>query len=433
MPQLDRRTFLVGTGLAAAGLTLASCTTTGGDGSAALTFWSGFSTSDPNDKSKKPEDFWIYQASQRFTDKTGIPVKIEELPGDDTMFTKIRTAAIAGTGPDASMVWSGTYMLSIKEALEPMAKYWTDAEIAEFAGWAAVTDGFDPSVKDKILGVPNGSDGAMSQFINLELTEAAGVDATRWPVSYDEWMSDLEKIAATGVTPLSLGQLTFLFHAWNTWLAQTVEGSVGVGDLVTGKRNFSDPDILEMTEKWLAIRQYALPGAPTTDDDAAMQEVFDGNAAIGSGGAGTIPNFVDTLGDKALVTKWPNISENGIQGGTIGGTGVAYIVSNTSKQKENAVAYIKHLLSKDELEAFVESSESGPLVGRLDMEDVYADPMVNNLQQWSLEPSNTFWPDNVFPADLTGELAAQAELVWGDQISAEDFLTALDEKRDSLL
>ncbi len=397
-----------------------------------LVFWSGYSTSDSNNKSKKPQDFWISQATARFTQKTGIQVKMETLPGDATMFTKIRTAAIAGKGPDLASVWSGSYMLSIKEALEPMAPYFSDDERSKLSGWAAVTDGFDPTQKDKILGVPNGSDGPMICLCNNTLMSKAGVDPTQWPVSYDEWMGDLDKIKATGVMPLSLGDASFIYYLYNTWLAQAVGGSVGIGQLATGARNFSDPEVLDATNKWLAVRPYAFNGAPTTKDGQAVQQLYTGKASMVVGGATSIGEFRKQLGDAAVVAKLPDISSSVPHGMTVGGTGVGFIVSKTSKNKQAAVDYIKFLLSADEQQAFANSLDPGPLAGRTDMSDVYKEPLLNQLQKWGSEDTVAFWPDNTLQADLVNELANQAQLAWGGQISATEFLSRLDKKRDTL-
>lgn len=431
--QLARRQFLAVGGSALALSALAACSSPTSGSTAPLTFWSSYPTSDPNDKSKKPKDFWIYQASARWTKKTGIPVKIEALPGDSTMFTKIRTAAIAGRGPDVASVWSGTYMLSIKDALEPMAPYFSDKEIADISGWAAVSDGFDPTKKDSILGVPKGSDGAMSLLCNVDMLSKAGVDPEKWPSSYEDWMGDLDQIKTSGVTPLTLGNQGIIFWLYDTWLAQAVHGSAGIKQLITGDRNFSDPDLQEVTKRWLALRDFTLPGAATTDDGQASQALFDKKAAMTMGGAGAIAPFQAQLGSAAGIAKLPDISSDAIHGGTVGGTGEAFIVSKTSKHKKDAADYIKHLLSKDEQQRFAASKDPGPLVGRTDMTDIYPDnPALNEMQEWSVAKSNTFWPDNTFPADLVNELGEQSQLVWNGSISGAEFLTRLDKKRDSL-
>jgi raffinose/stachyose/melibiose transport system substrate-binding protein len=59
--------------------------------------------------------------------------------------------------------------------------------------------------------------------------------------------------------------------------------------------------------------------------------------------------------------------------------------------------------------------------------------MKQTQQEWGLEPSTVFWLDNLYPSDLTTEIAAQSQLAWTGQISAEDFLAKLDAKRNELL
>ena len=138
------------------------------------------------------------------------------------MFTKIRTASIGGKGPDVASVWSGSYMLSVGDFLEPMRQYFDDTEFAALSGWPAVTEGFDPSQGDKILGVPNGTDGAMALLYNAEQLDQAGVDPAGWPTDFDSWIGELDKIKSSGVTPLTLGKLNYLYFAYDTWLAQAV-------------------------------------------------------------------------------------------------------------------------------------------------------------------------------------------------------------------
>lgn len=436
LPALSRRRLLSLTGAAATVAVAASCSSGGGgpvaQSKGPITFWSGYPTTDSNNKAKKPSDFWITQAIARFTEQTGIEVKTEELPGDATMFTKIRTASIGGKGPDVANVWSGSYMLSVGDFLEPMRQYFDDTEFAALSGWAAVTEGFDPSQGDRILGVPNGTDGAMALLYNKKLLDAAGVDPSSWPIDFESWVGELDKIKNSGVTPLALGKLNYLYFTYDTWLAQAAGGPPGIGELSSGAKQFTDPAILDATTKWLSLRDYAVPGAPTIEDSQASQQLFNGKAAMSVGGAGGVPQLRKKLGDQAATAKLPTISPTAVQGGTVGGCGNAFVVSKKSKHKEQAVAFIKHLLSADEQRRFAESGDPGPLVGRTDLKDVYPDPLINQLQAWGVEQSNTFWPDNTFPADLVSELGAQAQLAWNGDITVQEFLSRLDKKRDSL-
>ena len=72
-------------------------------------------------------------------------------------------------------MWSGTYMLALKDFLEPLGPYFTAEERSRILGWEVTNEAFDPNSED-IYGVPNGSDGMTCIFANSALLDAAGVD-----------------------------------------------------------------------------------------------------------------------------------------------------------------------------------------------------------------------------------------------------------------
>ncbi|MFM9106937.1 MAG: extracellular solute-binding protein, partial [Chloroflexota bacterium] len=173
---------------------------------AKLTFWNPgiFPTEDPNDKTKKLDDFYIFQAAKRFGDANGCEVVIENAPNDPGMFGKYRTASMAKNGPDVMVMWSGSYMLSVKEFLEPLGEAFSPEERARITGWEAVTPEFTADSKD-IYGCPAASDGTTCIFYNKELFSKAGVDTEDgWPKNATEFYATLDAIKATGVTPMTL-------------------------------------------------------------------------------------------------------------------------------------------------------------------------------------------------------------------------------------
>ena len=80
-----------------------------------LTYWNTtYPLQDPNDKTKKPEDFYISKAIARFeAANPGITVQMEDVPSGNDMFIKYRTASVAQNGPDVMGMWSGSYMLGL--------------------------------------------------------------------------------------------------------------------------------------------------------------------------------------------------------------------------------------------------------------------------------------------------------------------------------
>lgn len=435
---LSRRTFLYLSGAAISSVALlAACGgTQSNDAQGKIVFWnSTYQTSDDNDKAKRKEDFYISKAIKRFEEANpGLTVDMQIVPGTPDMFTKYRVASTAKNGPDVMTLWSGNYMLQFKKYLEPLDSYFSEQERARLRGWSAVTDGFKEG-QGKIYGVPNSSDGISSLVYNKQLLNKAGVDLeSNPPKNFDEFLTMLGQIKASGTMPLAMYDNGYTFFSFDYWLAQVVGSSPGIDDLVSGKQNFSDPAVVEMVTKWAKLAQYSIPGAPTMDGGQASQYLIQKKAAMMVNIGGDVTDLRKTLGDNLGMIKLPDYSESvSVRDTGVGGAGTALIVSNYAKNKANAVKFIKFLVSKEE--QTIQAEEESKLTNATDVDatKLYKEPFRIQQQEWALEPQTIFWPDNVFPAELTAELGAQAQLAWTGKITPAQFMSRLDAKRDALL
>jgi raffinose/stachyose/melibiose transport system substrate-binding protein len=426
-------------GAAAAGLTLLPSRRRAAAQAQTVTFWniSGiYEVEDPNDKTKKPEDFYVYQAIARFEKANpGIKIEMEALPGDTSSFTKYRTASVAANGPDIMTMWSGSYMLAQEDFLELLTPYFTEEERARILGWEATSTDFKAD-STEIYGVPASSDGCSCIFYNTELLDKAKLDPEgAWRASVDGFIGALEQMKTAGIKPLVMDQNSIIWQLLVWWIAQELGGSAVVSELVSGKRNFSDPPLPDIVASWQKLNDYALPGAETTPGDTSFRLMLPGDVAMTTAGFWGIAPLREGLGDKLGMVKMPNYSPDApIQDGGIGGVGNAFMVSNYSAAKDQAVAFIKFLMSKEEQELKAKSGQ-GRLINVTDVDTtkLYSDPLTNTQQQWATEPSTIFWLDNLFPADLTNELKAQSQLAWTSGMSADEFLAKADAKRDELL
>src|SRR3954451_15478611 len=190
------------------------------------------------------------------------------------MFVKYRTASVAQNGQDFASMWSGTYFLDLKDFIEPLGRYFSADEKARIQGWEAVVEDFDPA-NPNIYGVPSGSDGTVCYFYNKELMAAAGVDVeTGWPQDFDGLAATLEKIKASGKTPMGLESYGYLWHILMYWIAQTVGGSKGICELGSGVRKFNDPALVDIVGKWLTLTQYTAEGAESMQGPDSEQLLF---------------------------------------------------------------------------------------------------------------------------------------------------------------
>lgn len=437
---LTRRDLLRLGGAAIGGAALLSaCTTSNSPSSGPVTlkFWNSvYATTDSNDPSKKPSQFYISQAIQRFeAANPTIKVQMQVVPNTPDQFPQYRVASIAKNGPDVNTLWSGSYMFQFQEFLEPLDSYFTTQERARLRGWDAVTQGFKAGA-GKIYGVPNGNDGLTALYYNKQLLAKAGIDPTKsWPANFDEFLSMLAKIKASGTTPLVLYDNGYSIYSLDYWIAQIVGGDHGILELVQGQRNFSDPELVQLAQKWSQLAQYTLPGAPTMNVGQAHQFFFQGKAAITVDLPGSISDIRQALGDNFAIHSFPDFNSSVTVHNTgVGGAGTALIVSNYSKHKAEAVKFIKFLLSKDEQTRRASNPSEGLINATdVDVSKIYKDPFTVQQEQQALEPNAIFWPDNVYPAELVTELMAQAQLAWGGKITPLQFMQRLDAKRDALL
>ncbi len=433
---LNRRKALQ-LGAATAGLTLLPGTRRAAAQDATITFWNTtFPMEDPIEKAKRPEDFYISQAIARFQEANpGVVVEMETIPDGTESFTKFRTASVARNGPDVMGMWSGSYMLGVQDFLEPLNEYFTPEERERITGWEATSADFRAD-SDQTYGVPAGSDGTSCFYYNMELLTNAGVDPeASWPASFDEFATMLGTIAESGVTPLALDENTIIWQILSWWQAQMLGGADQVGKIVTGETDFSNPTLIDIVTNWQRLPDYTIPGAETMPGEAAQQLFFAGEVAITSATFSILTNAREALGENLGMVKIPDYStEAPLKSGGIGGAGTALIVSNYSEVKEQAVNFIKHLMSKEEQELKAASGEGSLLnVTDVDTSQYYTDPFKQIQQEWANEPSTVFWLDNLYPVDLTNEIKAQSQLAWTGQISAEEFLAKADAKRDELL
>ena len=404
---------------------------------AAITFWNTtFPMVDPIDKAKRPEDFYISQAIVRFQEANpGVTVQMETLPDGTDSFTKFRTASVAQNGPDVMGMWSGSYMLGVQDFLEPLNEYFTAEERKRITGWEATSADFRAD-SDQIYGVPAGSDGTSCFYYNKELLTSAAVDPdASWPANFDEFATMLGTIAKSGVTPMALYDNAIIWQVLSWWQAQMLGGADQVGKIVTGETNFSNPTLTDIVTHWQKLRDYTAPGAETMPGEAAQQLFYAGEVAMTTATFSILTDAREALGENLGMVKIPDYSTDApLKSGGIGGAGTALIVSNYSGVKEQAVNFIKHLMSKEEQELKAASGEGTLLnVTDVDTSQYYTDPLKQTQQEWANEPSTVFWLDNLYPVELTNEIKAQSQLAWTGQISAEEFLAKADAKRDELL
>ena len=138
---------------------------------------------------------------------------------------------------------------------------------------------------------------------------------------------------------------------------------------------------------WQRLPDYTIPGAETMPGEAAQQLLFAGEVAM------TSATFTILRRAKRWVRTWAwsrfrITAPRPLKSGGIGGAGTALIVSNYSEVKEQAVNFIKHLMSKEEQELKAASGEGSLLnVTDVDTSQYYTDPFKQIQQVGRMSPA----------------------------------------------
>jgi len=237
-----RSTKLVALGatVGLAAFALAGCAPAAGGGDASgdgttITWWH-------NGTGEPLKSFWEDVADEFEADHPGVTVKVEAFQNEDLQRTLIPNALQAGgdAAPDLFMVWAEG---EIKAQVE--AGYLKDlsglTDVVESVGGA----GTGWNVDGKQYGIPYRY-GIEGIWYNADLFEKAGI--TEPPATFDEFGDAIEKLSASGVSPVGVGAADGwpAAHWWYQFAIKTCspESLEKAADTL----DFSDPCFVEAGE-----------------------------------------------------------------------------------------------------------------------------------------------------------------------------------------
>lgn len=183
-----------GGGGSASGSVAGTAGSTGGQAASGqtITVWIPPYTS--SDAELNDQKFWDGQFDA-FEQENNCTVRVEIIPWDGYN-QKIATGVASGDGPD--VIYTATpYDLAESGALEPLEKYFSDEEIANFLYWDLGKVNGTQYIAPMLVG------NAHVLYCNMDLLNAAGV--TEIPQTWEEFIDACLKIKETGVQPFLQG------------------------------------------------------------------------------------------------------------------------------------------------------------------------------------------------------------------------------------
>ncbi|MBP5266038.1 MAG: extracellular solute-binding protein, partial [Lachnospiraceae bacterium] len=341
---------------------------TASGGSVELTVTTTFAGEDSNAQNYK-------NAVADWESKTGNKVSDTSATSDETFKTRIITDFETGSEPDVLFFFNGADANDFVNAGKVVSIDDIRAEYPDYASnmndeliAASPADG-------KKYAVPvNGYWEAM--FVNTEVLEAAGVEMPGADYTWDQFLSDCQKIKDAGYAPIAaaLGNIPHYWWEFAIFNQQTPDNHLdipGSSDDATGKQWVAGlEDIKDLYEKG-----YFPDNTLSATDDETFAMFTDGKAAFlldGSWKVGGIvgscqsdPDDPSTLDTEKLshfdVTYFPG-KGNRKTTDLVGGLSMGYYITTKAwedpDKREAAVSFVSHMTSDEVVPVFAQHTAS---------------------------------------------------------------------------
>lgn len=184
----------------------------------------------------------------------------------------------AGNPPDSFQAHAGAELQDyiVADQLEDLSGFYESEDLTS----AFPKDLLDRlTVDGKIYSVPSNIHRANVVWANVEVLEKAGLDPDKPPADLDAWFAAMDKIKATGVTPLAVAGTWTQVQLFENIMLATL-GAEGYNGLWDGSTDWSSSEVTKGIENYKKALSYTNSDRNTLSDwGPATQLVEDGSAA----------------------------------------------------------------------------------------------------------------------------------------------------------
>jgi ABC-type glycerol-3-phosphate transport system substrate-binding protein len=388
------------------------------------------------------KDFWDTTDALFMEQNPGIRVEHEAVPYGQ-YFDKVGAYVAADDGPDLMQLEVGLGTLKYKDVLIPLNEYVGDI-FDEINGTSAFCDNFDCSTQ--IYGVPHTNQGHMVYF-NKAVFQEVGLDAENPPRTWSEFDAAAQQIKDANKQVFAFGGKEWA-SLW-TWCnlphqTATVEEQRG---LYTGDVKWTDDP---WKNTWVLFedmvqRGWFPEGAAATNVTPDAQDSFvRGDAAFFHSIISDAFNWKlwgDLMGYENFgVMKFPQIEADfpleGVSPGPLAGTmdvhgGIAFSIPTWSNLTDEAIAYIKFVLSPETQTRFLVEGGAFPSSKNFDASVVDV-PQFEQIVEWVNEPGVAVPGLLYCTPEEWDEIIRQSQLMLLGQANPDDAAEALQRVHDQV-
>lgn len=290
---------------------------------------------------------------------TNIKIEVEALQ-DEPYKAKVKIYSSTNEMPDIIQSWGQASFIDplidndLLLELNP-----SDFESSEFV--AGSLDGF--SKDGKVYGLSRGAD-FLVLFYNKKILDEHGLVP---PTTTSELMNAVEVLRAKNVNPVAVnGMDGWTMPIWFEYVAQRANGDFNLMDsALAGKASFTDPGFVTAAEDMqnFAKAKGFADGYLTADYGAARNMFGQEQAAMylmgnWEAGLATDDNFSEDFRNNVGAVSYP-ASDQGALTDVAAWFGGGYSISNQSKHKKEAVAFMQYFFQPENWAKLVWESGAG--------------------------------------------------------------------------
>ena len=330
---------------------------------------------------------------KKFTDKTGIPVRVDNEGWEDVR-PKAAVAANTGAGPDIILSTNDDAnlypdkLLDVTDVAEYIGK--------KYGGWYPAGEAFLRPDGKKWIGLPLGAAGSMMVY-RESMVKAAGFDS--FPKDTDNFLKMMKAVKEKG-TPggMALGNATG-DGLWCNWLVWAFGGKLVDQN---NKVVIDSPETLKALEYGQQLYATFIPGTLSWLDPNNNKAFLDGQISVTNNGISIYYAAKNSKDDKVkeLVS---DINHASFPIGPVGVPTESHLFFNQmvmkyTKYPQAAKMFLQFMMEQDQFEPWLTAAGAyiaTPLAG-------YAKAAI-----WTVDPKNTPYRDpvkNLRPAGYAGKL-----------------------------
>ncbi|MCH1624610.1 extracellular solute-binding protein [Ferdinandcohnia quinoae] len=350
-----------------------------------------------------------------------------EILGNEQYKEKIKVLSASNELPDVGITWAAGYMEPFVEG-----KMFTSLDdiVKEDQFVAGTLEAF--SVEESAYALPLELN-ITPVYYNKEIFEKHNLEA---PETYDEFLKVVETLVDNGVTPITLGNKDrWTGSMWYMYLADRIGGPEVLNNAINRSGSFEDPALVQAAaeiEKLVNMGAF-VKGFNGLSNDEAKGYFMNEQAAMYLMATWELPNYTTSpdvaqeFKDKVGYFKFPTYEGGkGNIDSYVGGPGVGLFVSEQSKVKDEAKAFVSYLVEEwgkhsvvdaGVIPATVVDTSSG------DLDQMYID-ILNDLGNAT---NLTLYADVQMTAGVADVHLNQIQALFGGQSTPEEFAKLQEE------